>query len=214
MEDNAQKPTTRRVPRRKKALQGLIAMAVSAVIALASIASFATSAFSATKGPAQEEPAKQTTTDDAKTQEKDEEAAEASQDEQEPADNSERDAFVAVWAERIDAFNAGYPLEGYGATFAAAAYDNGVDPRFAPAIARVESGSGVNCINSCNAWGWGAFSWSDWETAIWDYTAQLGQSYGHTLSYDAALSYNEENPDGWYEEVGNSMYAIYPDESL
>lgn len=125
-----------------------------------------------------------------------------------------REAFVSTWAARIDAFDAGYPLEGYGRTFAEAAYDNGIDPRFAPAIARVESGSGANCTYSCNAWGWGSSSWPDWDTAIWEYTGALASAYGRTLSYEAALSYNEETPDAWYAEVEASMYQIWESEDL
>lgn len=125
---------------------------------------------------------------------------------------SERDAYIALWAERIDAFNAGYPLEGYGATFAAAAYDNGVDPRYSPAIARVESGSGLNCTYSCNAWGWGSSSWGDWDTAIYAHVAGLAQGYGHTISYAAAQSYNELNPDEWYAQVESCMYQIWESE--
>jgi hypothetical protein len=128
--------------------------------------------------------------------------------------DAERDAYVATWAERIDAFNAGYPLEGYGETFAAAAYEYGIDPRYSPAIARVESGSGLNCAYAYNAWGWGAQSWSDWGSAIYGHVAGLATSYGSTLSWDAALSYNEENPDGWYAEVEASMEAIWPSDSM
>ena len=207
MEANAERPATRKVSRRKKAMQGLVALAAAIVIALTSLVTFAIGV------TASSQPAKQEAPTEAPQETTAEEEAPAEEEQVDTA-AAERDAFVSTWAERIDTFNAGTPLEGYGATFAEAAYDNNVDPRFAPAIARVESGSGANCINSCNAWGWGAFSWSDWETAIWDYTGQLGASYGHTLSYEAALSYNESNPDGWYEEVGASMYAIYPEESL
>lgn len=127
---------------------------------------------------------------------------------------AEREAFVSTWAERIDAFNAGYPLEGYGRTFAEAAYDNGVDPRFSPAIARVESGSGQSCAYSCNAWGWGASSWPDWDTAIREHVSGLAAGYGHTLTYDMAYSYNELNPDEWYAQVESCMYQIWGDESL
>jgi hypothetical protein len=129
----------------------------------------------------------------------------------EPVDEA-RETFVTTWAERIDAFNAGYPLEGYGRTFAEAAYDYGVDPRYSPAIARVESGSGLNCTYSCNAWGWGSSSWGDWETAIYAHVAGLAQGYGHTVSYEAALSYNELNPDEWYAQVESCMYQIWESE--
>ena len=130
------------------------------------------------------------------------------------ADAAARETYVSTWAERIDAFNAGTPLAGYGRTFAEAAYDCGVDPRFAPAIARVESGSGAACAYPCNAWGWGTASWPDWGTAIWEYTAALGAQYGSTLSYEAALSYNEVTPDAWYAEVEASMYQIWESADL
>ena len=142
-----------------------------------------------------------------------EQEAPSEEEASEPA-TDEREVFVATWGERIDAYNAGYPLEGYGRTFAEAAYDSGVDPRFSPAIARVESGSGANCTYAYNAWGWGTQSWSDWDSAIWGHVTALAGSYGRTLSWDAALSYNEENPDGWYAEVEAGMAAIWPDESL
>lgn len=132
--------------------------------------------------------------------------------ESQDAKDAERDDYIATWAERIDAFNAGYPLEGYGATFAAAAWDCGVDPRYSPAIARVESGSGMNCTYSCNAWGWGSSSWPDWDSAIYAHVAGLAEGYGHTLSYEAALSYNELTPDEWYAQVESCMYQIWESE--
>jgi len=131
-----------------------------------------------------------------------------------PAEPDEREVFVSTWAERIDAFNAGYPLEGYGRTFAEAAYDYGVDPRLSPAIARVESGSGANCTYSCNAWGWGSSSWGDWGTAIWEQMGAFASAYGTTLSYDVAMRYNELDPDGWYAEVEGSMYQIWGSDAL
>ena len=129
------------------------------------------------------------------------------------ATDTEREQFIANWAERIDAYNAGFPLEGYGATFAAAAYDHGVDPRYSPAIARVESGSGSNCFRFCNAWGWGSSSWPDWDTAIYAHVQGLAEGYGYTLSYKAALKYNSSNPDEWYGLVRNCMDQIWPSDS-
>lgn len=142
------------------------------------------------------------------------EQGDGSESAEEPSEEDEEATFIAVWGERIDAFNAGYPLDGYGETFAAAAYAYGVDPRYAPAIARVESGSGSNCTYYCNAWGWGARSWSDWDSAIWGFMGEFAAGYGHTLSYAAAMSYNEMNPDGWYAEVESCMGQIWGDESL
>ena len=122
----------------------------------------------------------------------------------------EREQYIEVWAERIDAYNAGFPLEGYGATFAAAAYDYGIDPRYSPAIARVESGSGTNCFHPCNAWGWGSSSWPDWDTAIYAHVRGLAEGYGYTLSYNGALKYNSSSPDEWYGLVRNCMDQIWP----
>ena len=127
---------------------------------------------------------------------------------------SEKDEYVAAWAERIDAFNAGYPLEGYGATFAEAAYDQGVDPRLSPAIARVESGSGQNCMYEHNAWGWGNQSWPDWETAINEHVSGFAAGYGSTLSWDVAATYAPEETEEWYNQVASCMEQIWPSESM
>lgn len=145
-----------------------------------------------------------------------EEAVEEEGEAEEPEEPavSERDLYIATWGERIDAYNAGYPLAGYGQTFAAAAYDYGVDPRFSPAIARVESGSGQVCAYSCNAWGWGSTSWPDWETAIYGHVGALAANYGPTLSYSIAAKYNELDPDGWYAQVEQGMYQIWSSDSL
>lgn len=125
-----------------------------------------------------------------------------------------RELFVSTWAERIDAFNAGYPLEGYGRSFAAAAYDYGVDPRYSPAIARVESGSGRSCSYPNNAWGWGSASWPDWDTAIRAHVSGLAASYGYTLTWDGAVSYNELSPDEWYGQVESCMHQIWGSDGL
>ena len=137
---------------------------------------------------------------------KQESATEESQDVKETQD--EREAYVAEWATRIDAFNEGYPLAGYGRVFAEAAYDTGVDPRFSPAIARVESGSGEVCAYSYNAWGWGEQSWDDWESAIRAHVEGLAQNYGTEPTYDIALAYNSSTPDEWYEQVTACMEQI------
>ena len=130
------------------------------------------------------------------------------------AEQDERETYVSTWAERIDAFNAGYPLEGYGRAFAEAAYAYGVDPRYSPAIARVESGSGRTCAYAHNAWGWGAVGWSDWETAIDAQVSGLASGYGYTLTAAAAQSYNEASPDEWYAQVESCMYQIWESDSL
>lgn len=125
-----------------------------------------------------------------------------------------RDEFVRTWAPRIDAFNEGHPLEGYGDVFAAAAYDHGIDPRYSPAIARVESGSGDHCFLPHNAWGWGSESWPDWDTAIRAHVEGLSWGYGPTLSYEDARRYNPETTAEWYEQVGMYMEQIWPDDQL
>ena len=128
--------------------------------------------------------------------------------------DSERDEYIATWGERIDAFNAGYPLEGYGSVFAEAAYDNGVDPRFSPAIARVESGSGQNCFYAHNAWGWGNQGWGDWGSAIYAHVSGLAAGYGSTLTYDTAAKYAPEETDEWYSQVASCMEQIWPSDSM
>ena len=122
-----------------------------------------------------------------------------------------REEYIRTWGERIDAFNAGYPLEGYGDVFAAAAYDNGIDPRYSPAIARVESGSGNHCFLPHNAWGWGSASWPNWGTAIYEHVYLLSVGYGPTLDYDDARRYNPETTGEWYEQVEMCMDQIWPD---
>ena len=130
-----------------------------------------------------------------------------------PAD-ADREVFVSTWTERIDAFNAGYPLEGYGRSFAEAAYDYGVDPRLSPAIARVESASGENCFLPHNAWGWGDASWGDWDSAIRGHVAGLAEGYGYGLSYAMAESYVQVNVDEWYGWVASCMSEIWESDSL
>ena len=120
----------------------------------------------------------------------------------------ERREYAEAWGARIDAFNAGFPLEGYGTTFAYAAYDYGIDPRIAPAIARVESGSGDVCFLPYNAWGWGDVSWPDWETAIWDFTQGFAEGYGSEVTYEVAERYNQANVDEWYAQVTSCMEEI------
>ncbi len=91
-------------------------------------------------------------------------------------------SFVAEWAPRIDAYLAGSPLEGQGATFANAAWTYGVDPRFSPAISNTESSKGRHCFRPHNAWGWGNSSWGSWEEAINAHVSGLARGYGYTIS--------------------------------
>lgn len=122
--------------------------------------------------------------------------------------SSDRDAFVAQWAGRIDAYLAGSPMAGQGATFAAAAWDFGIDPRWSPAIAYVESSLGAYCFLPYNAWGWGSASWGSWEEAIYAQVAGLARGYGPTFDYSDALSYCPPNADEWYYSVLNQMNSI------
>ena len=121
---------------------------------------------------------------------------------------SDRDAFVQKWAARIDAYLAGSTLAGYGTTFAEAAWDYGVDPRWSPAIACIESGKGANCFKSHNAWGWGSSSWGDWDTAIRSHVAGLASYYGYTISLSAAKKYCPPNYQYWYSAVLSQMNCI------
>lgn len=184
-----------------KNMRSFAKLCLSILVALASVVSFFTVKGTAAEPVAQTAPQKPA---------EEPQAAEEPKSDESSNENSERDAFVAEWAGRIDAFNAGYPLAGYGATFAEAAYDNGVDPRVAPAIARVESASGSVCAYSCNAWGWGSYSWGDWDTAIRDYTAMYAASYGSGISYDIAYTYTSDaaSADEWYAQAEACMYSI------
>ena len=112
------------------------------------------------------------------------------------------------WAARIDAFNAGTPLAGYGDVFAEAAFAYGVDPRIAPAIARLESSSGAICFLPHNAWGWGDVSWPDWETAINEFTRDYASLYGGTVTLEGAQRYCPPNSELWYELVTEYMEEI------
>ncbi|MEE8715611.1 MAG: hypothetical protein SOI26_07050 [Coriobacteriales bacterium] len=121
---------------------------------------------------------------------------------------SDRDTFIAQWASRIDAYLAGSPLSGMGSTFAAAAWDYGIDPRISPAIAYVESSLGAYCFRPYNAWGWGSSSWGSWSEAIYAHVAGMSRAYGSTLDYDDALSYCPSDASGWYSSVTAQMSSI------
>ncbi len=121
---------------------------------------------------------------------------------------SDRDSFIAEWTARIDAYLAGSPLAGYGVTFATAAWDYGVDPRWSPAISCAESGKGAACFLPHNAWGWGAVSWGSWEEAINAHVAGLARGYGYTITYEAAAKYCPPNANHWYNTVLGQMNSI------
>ncbi len=127
--------------------------------------------------------------------------------------NVTREEFIAEWAPRIDAYLAGYPLEGQGATFAAAAWDYGVDPRWSPAIACIESTKGKFCANSYNAWGWSASgggwrSFGSWSEAITAHVKYLRNVYGPSLTPAAAQKYCPPTWQDWYNKVAGQMNLI------
>ena len=125
-----------------------------------------------------------------------------------PEPASDEEAFMAEWTARIDAYLAGSPLAGQGATFARAAYTYGVDPRWSPAISFTESGKGAACFLPHNAWGWGSESWGSWEEAINDHVAGLSRGYGYTISLDAARKYCPPNAQAWYDRTKGQMDLI------
>ena len=132
--------------------------------------------------------------------------------EQEPVEQapivSEREAFIAKWAPRIDAYLGGSPLGGHGRTFAEAAWDYNVDPRWSPAISCIESSKGAICFRPYNAWGWGSSSWSDWDSAIRSHVAGLSAGYGYTISTSAAKKYCPPTWQAWYSSVLSEMNCI------
>lgn len=117
-------------------------------------------------------------------------------------------AFVAEWTARIDAYLAGSPLAGYGSVFAQAAWNNGVDPRFSPAISNTESSKGAHCFQPYNAWGWGSSGWSSWEEAINAHVAGLASGYGYSITYAAAQKYCPPNTAHWFNNTLNQMKLI------
>ena len=120
----------------------------------------------------------------------------------------DEEEFVAEWTSRIDAYLAGSPLAGQGRTFAQAAWDYGVDPRWSPAIAYTESSLGAYCFLPHNAWGWGSVSWDSWEEAIDAHVRGLARGYGYTISMDAAEKYCPPNAVHWYETTLGQMNMI------
>lgn len=120
----------------------------------------------------------------------------------------DRDTFISTWASRIDGYLSGSPLGGMGQVFAEAAYDNGVDPRWSPAIAYCESSLGRYCFRSYNAWGWGNISWGSWEQAIRAHVSGLAAGYGSTITTAAAKKYCPPNWQHWYSVVSGQMNRI------
>lgn len=122
--------------------------------------------------------------------------------------SSDKATFVAQWAGRIDAYLAGSPLAGQGTTFASAAWDYGVDPRWSPAISNTESSKGLHCFLPYNAWGWGSYSWGSWEEAINAHVRGLARGYGYTISVEAAKKYCPPNWEHWYNATLAQMNMI------
>jgi peptidoglycan DL-endopeptidase CwlO len=121
---------------------------------------------------------------------------------------SEKDVFVEEWTSRIDKYLQGSPLAGQGKTFAEAAWDYGVDPRWSPAISNTESSKGAYCFKSHNAWGWGSSSWDNWEDAIRAHVKGLANGYGYTISEAAAKKYCPPNWLHWYNATSAQMNKI------
>lgn len=126
------------------------------------------------------------------------------------------EAFVAVWAPRLDAYLGGSPLSGQGEAFAKAAWANHIDPRFSAAISTIESSKGLYCIRPYNAWGWGAADsnpyglaseWASWEQAINAHAHGLASGYGYTVTLKGAQKYCSSWED-WYVNVTNEMNRI------
>ena len=123
--------------------------------------------------------------------------------------DSDKQAFVNEWAPRIDAYLSGSPTEGTGKYYAAAAWDNGVDPRWAPAISYVESSLGAACFRSHNAWGYGSKGFSSWEEGINTVVGALGSSmYGGYLTHEAAATYCPPTSEEWYANCAAQMAQI------
>ena len=119
-----------------------------------------------------------------------------------------REAFIEEWSARINDYLFGSPLSGYGETFAEAAWEAGIDPRWSPAISNTESTKGRVCFKSHNAWGWDQTNWPDWDTAIRSHVAGLARGYGFTISYSYAMRYGPPNYDNWYRDTLNQMQLI------
>ncbi len=119
-----------------------------------------------------------------------------------------KDVFISEWANRINNYLAESPLAGQGETFATAAWENGVDPRWSPAISNTESTKGANCFLPHNAWGWGSTGWSSWEEAINAHVAGLAKGYGYTISYSNAQKYCPPNYDNWFRDTLREMSKI------
>ena len=123
--------------------------------------------------------------------------------------SADKTAFVKKWASRIDSYLSGSPTAGCGKAYAAAAWEYGVDPRWAPAISLVESSKGAACFASHNAWGYGGSGFSSWTEGINTVVAALGSSlYGGALTKAAAQTYCPPNWQEWYSTCASEMAKI------
>ena len=127
--------------------------------------------------------------------------------------NSDYDSFINEWTSRIDNYLAGSPMAGQGYNFAVSAWNTGVDPRWSPAIACIESSKGLYCAGSYNAWGWSARgggwrSFGSWSEAVSAHVAYLGANYGSTLTPAAAQKYCPPTWQDWYNKVASQMNRI------
>ncbi len=123
--------------------------------------------------------------------------------------SADKTAFVKKWAPRIDSYLSGSPTAGCGKAYAVAAWENGVDPRWAPAISLVESSKGAACFASHNAWGYGGSGFSSWTEGINTVVAALGSSlYGGALTKAAAQTYCPPNWQEWYSTCASEMAKI------
>ena len=126
---------------------------------------------------------------------------------------SDYDSFINEWTSRIDNYLAGSPMAGQGYNFAVAAWNTGVDPRWSPAIACIESSKGLYCAGSYNAWGWSARgggwrSFGSWSEGVSAHVAYLGANYGSTLTPAAAKKYCPPTWQDWYNKVATQMNRI------
>ena len=121
---------------------------------------------------------------------------------------TDKETFVNEWTGRIDNYLAGSPMAGQGKTFAEAAWDFGVDPRWSPAISNTESSKGRYCFKPHNAWGWGSSSWDSWEEAIRAHVRGLANGYGYTISMEAAKKYCPPNAENWFKNTSAEMNKI------
>ena len=123
--------------------------------------------------------------------------------------SSDKVAFVNKWAPRINSYLAGSPTAGTGKAYAAAAWEYGVDPRWAPAISLVESSKGAVCFASHNAWGYGGSGFSSWTEGINAVVSALGSGlYGGALTKAAAQTYCPPNWQHWYSTCASEMAKI------